>query len=229
MTEDAVIEKMQSILQRWEQASDQRAVFLRCYLMMTTNMRAALRQGEFRDPDWVSRLLVNFAGYYFVALQAYDRDPASTPRVWYQAHQAAIDARGPTLQNLLLGVNAHINYDLVFSLVDLLSPDWQSLSPDQRQARYIDHCHVNEVIGCTIDAVQDQVIEPAMPVMDLLDHLLGSLDERLISALLRRWRENVWEYAVRLLEEPDALARARLRQEVEQQALKIGDLIQIRS
>ncbi len=34
-------------------------------------------------------------------------------------------------------------------------------------SHYTDHCHVNDVIGGTIDAVQDQVIEPAMPVMDI--------------------------------------------------------------
>lgn len=226
MTEDAVIQQMQTIIRRWEQTSDQRVIFLRCYLMMTNNMRTSLRQGEFRDPDWVSRLLVNFAGYYFVALQAYDQDPASAPPVWRQAHQAAIEAGVPALQKLLLGVNAHINYDLVFSLVDLLRPEWAGLSPAQRQARYTDHCHVNEVIGCTIDAVQDQVLEPAMPAMDLFDRLLGPLDERLISALLTRWRENVWQNAIRLLEAPEASEQDRLLHEVEQKALQMGLTIQ---
>jgi hypothetical protein len=225
LTEDTVITHMQSLIHHWEQTSDQRVIFLRCYLMMTTNMRTAIQHGEFHDPDWVSRLLENFAGYYFVALQAYDHDPASAPPVWQQAHQAAADGDVLALQNLLLGVNAHINYDLVFSLVDLLGPEWARLSPDQRIARYADHCHVNEVIGRTIDAVQDQVIEPAMPALDLFDRLLGPLDERLISALLVRWRENVWQYAVRLLEATGPQDHARLLDEVEQDALKMGGVI----
>jgi hypothetical protein len=213
---------MQSLIRQWEQDADQRAIFLRCYWMMTLNMRLAIQQGEFRDPDWVARLLENFAGYYFDALQAYDQDPAAAPAVWRQAHQAAADERVLALQKLLLGVNAHINYDLVFSLVDMLRAEWAGFSPAQRGSRYTDYCHVNEVIGHTIDAVQDQVLEPAMPVADLFDRLLGPLDERLISALLTRWRENVWQYAVRLLEAAEVAEQARLIREVEQDAIRIA-------
>lgn len=227
MTEDAVLAQMEAQIGRWEQTSDLRVIFLSCYLMMTRNMRTAIERGEFHDSVWVDRLLENFAGYYFVALEVYDKDPASAPAVWQMAHQATRAPGALALQLLLLGVNAHINYDLVLSLVDLLGPEWAGLSPEQRAARYADHCHVNEVIGCTIDAVQDQVLEPAMPVMDLFDKLLGPLDERLISAMLTRWRETVWRYAVRLVETSDAADQQRLLREVEQEALRMGDIITI--
>ena len=225
MTEDAVLTQMQSLIRRWEETSDRRAIFLSCYLMMTRNMRTAIQRGEFHDPVWVARLLENFAGYYFVALQAYEHNPASAPPVWQLAHQATRDPQALALQMLLLGVNAHINYDLVFSLVDLLGPEWAAHSPAQRAARYADHCHVNHVIGCTIDAVQDQVLEPAMPAMDLVDKLLGPLDEKLISALLSRWREDVWLNATRLLKMADAAEQERLILAVEQQVMKIGEVI----
>lgn len=225
--DDGVLAQMEAQVRQWEQVSDRRAIFLNCYLMMTRNMLAAIQNGEFNDPDWVGRLLENFAGYYFLALEAYERDPASAPSVWQLANQATRDPEAMALQMLLLGVNAHINYDLVLSLVDLLGPEWAGLSTEQRAHRYADHCHVNQVIGCTIDAVQDQVIEPAMPVMDVVDKLLGSLDERLISALLSRWRENVWRHAVRLLETSDTVEQDRLLQMVEKDAMRMGERIRI--
>jgi len=225
VADDAVVAQMQSLIQQWEETSDQRVIFLSCYLMMTGNMRAAIAKGEFRDPTWVDRLVDHFAGYYFVALEAYEQDPGLAPLVWQQAHRATGDPNLLALQKLLLGVNAHINYDLVLSLVDMLGPEWAGLSEAQRAGRYRDHCHVNEVIGYTIDAVQDQVLEPEMPVMDLIDKLCGPLDERLISRVLANWRENVWRNAVRLLETAETEETARVMLDVEQDAVRIGEML----
>jgi hypothetical protein len=222
---DAIEQKMQVLIRRWDESSDQRSIFLKCYWMMTQNMRAAIQQDEFHDSPWVDHLVDHFAGYYFVALDAYENDPASAPPVWQLAHQAAGKPDVIALQKLLLGVNAHINYDLVLAIVDLLRPEWGELSDGQRGARYADYCHVNEVIGSTIDAVQDQVLEPAMPVMDLIDRLFGPLDEKLISVLLSAWRENVWHYAERLLGAVEAEDQARLLHEIEMEAIKIGHLV----
>ncbi len=220
-----VVARMQTLIRQWEERADQRAIFLNCYMMMTCNMLSAIDQHEFNDPAWVERLLHRFADYYFVALEAYEQTPTAAPVVWQLAHNATRDPGALPLQKLLLGVNAHINYDLVLTLVDLLGPEWADLSDSQRVARYADHCHVNDVIGRTIDAVQDQVLEPAMPVMDILDKLLGRIDEVLISRLITQWRETVWQNAIRLLETPEPGEQAGLIQRVEQDALRLGEVI----
>lgn len=220
-----VVSKMLAQVENWEQSADSRAVFLRCYMMMTENMLAGIEQGEFTDPAWVERLLNRFADYYFVALEAYDQDPASTPAIWRLAHLSTADAQVVALQKLLYGVNAHINYDLVLTLVDLLEPEWAALSEAQRLQRYTDHCAVNAVIGRTIDAVQDQVLEVSMPSMEFIDKLLGPLDELLISRLISQWREVVWESAVRLLNSTDPSDRHKIIQLVEADALRKADAI----
>jgi Family of unknown function (DUF5995) len=225
MPDEAIETRMQSLIQRWEESSDQRSIFLKCYSMMTHNMHQALRQGEFSDPHWVDHLIDHFAGYYFVALEAFDLDPVEAPVVWRMAHLAARDPDVVALQKLLLGVNAHINYDLVLALVDLLKPEWRELSDLQQQGRYADYCQVNEVIGRTIDSVQDQVLEPVMPVMALIDRLFGPLDEKMISSLLKHWREHVWQYTVELLVATEAEDQARLRHEMESEAIKLGHII----
>jgi hypothetical protein len=217
---------MQALVRQWEQESDAKAVFLTCYRMMTSNTLAAIERQEFQDPAWVSRLLQRFADYYFLALEAYEGDPAAAPLVWQLAFNTARDpqAAGP-LQNLLLGVNAHINYDLVLTLADLLRPEWSSLSAAQRAARYADHCRVNAVIAGTIDSVQDQILEPGMPVMAIMDQLLGPLDELLVSRLITQWRETVWHNACRLLEAGTAGEQTPMLQQVEAGALRLGTLI----
>ena len=124
------------------------------------------------------------------------------------------------IQNLTLGVNAHINYDLVFALADLLDPEWAALSEEIRQSRYRDYCHVNEIITQTIDRVQDQIIEPNDAWMGWVDRLMGPVDEWMVARLITDWREQVWENAIRLIRDTDDEQRASLRQRIEQHSLE---------
>lgn len=202
---------MESLAQEWEQRSDRRCFFLRCYSLMTGNTLHAIEQGQFNDPQWVSRLLHLFADYYFLALDAYEQDDTRTPVVWRMTHDAAIEHQTQVLQDLLLGINAHINYDLVLTLVDMLEPEWATLTVQQRQQRYEDHCHVNAIIAATIDSVQDQVVTPDSQWMGIVDRVLGPLDERVAARLIRRWREDVWQQAMQMLATPDPDERADLR------------------
>jgi hypothetical protein len=219
---------MKSLINQWKRESHQQAIFLNCYQMMTSNVLDAIEQEEFHDAAWVRELLHRFAEYYFEALEAYEQDPASAPRVWQLAHSTAHDPRSLPIENLLLGINAHINYDLVLTLVDQLGSEWSQLSDDERATRYADHCYVNNVLARTVDAVQDEVLEPAMPGMALVDQLLGPLDELLISRLITQWRETVWQYAYRLLEAESAGEQEALLHEVEEEALKLGNLLCLR-
>lgn len=222
---DITSSQMQTRAQQWEEASDGKAVFLRCYLMMTENVLTAVDQQEFNDPAWVNDLLKHFADFYFEALQAYEDDPESAPAVWRLAHDAADDPKSTAMQNMLLGVNAHINYDLVLTLVDMLQSEWVNHSEPQRNGRYTDHCHINEIIGRTINDVQDQVLEPAMPIMDIVDKLLGPMDEKVIVRLIAHWREQVWQNATRLLEMQDQEEQKQFIRQIEQEALQTGKLI----
>lgn len=215
-----VARRMAEYVQRWEQAGDRRVVFLACYALMTDNMLTALQSGRFHDQTWVTALVDNFADYYFVALDAYEQRQASLPIVWDRAHTLAASPATTVIQNLLLGINAHINHDLVLVLADMLQPEWDSLGPEQRQLRFADHCKVNTIIGETIDAVQDQVVERYARAMDVVDKLCGPLDEWGTARLIRYWRNDVWRQAVAIIETPDPAARLELRRQVDAAALQ---------
>ena len=217
---DPVLEQMSERIERWQRTNDRRAIFLRCYQMMTTNMLEAIRREEFSDGVWVNHLLHRFADYYFMALQAYEERQENIPAVWQVAFRAANQMNYSPLQNLLLGVNAHINYDLVLTLEELLQPEWQALSSARRAMRRTDHNRVNHVIAATIDAVQDQILEPAMPVMQVVDVILGRMDEGLISGTITRWRGKVWRNAVYLVEASSEDERKEWVQRVEHDALQ---------
>jgi hypothetical protein len=218
-TASAIIPRMHALSDEWENRQDRRAIFLRCYSMMTANMLQAIDEGRFEDREWVDRLMHRFADYYFDALACYDCGE-DVPEVWKDVHESAARHDLHVLQHLLLGVNAHINYDLVLTLHEMLRDEWATLSPEGRERRYRDHRLVNTIIGETIDKVQDEVVEKYAPMMDLVDRLLGRLDEKLLLQLITRWRENVWAHSQQLLRCESEQAREQYRRQVEAEVLK---------
>ncbi len=221
MSDDqSALTRMDALLQHWEQAGDRRAIFLGCYTLMTRNMLTALDVGRFHDPRWVRALLEHFAGDYFNAVAACEAGAPAAPAVWRRTFAAAGQPQTAAIQNLLLGVNAHVNYDLTFAVVDLLVPEWADLSEAERRARYEDFCQVNRIIAETVDQVQDEVLERHSPAMDLVDRLLGPLDEWIASRMIAHWRDEVWENALAWLVAADTEQRAAWRDKVEAAALR---------
>jgi len=210
---------MDGMIEHWAQSADRRSIFLNCYKLMTLSMLRAIEAGEFRDPQWVAALLERFADYYFIATQAYEEDNPGTPLIWRIAHDAARNPGTMVLQNVLLGINAHINYDLVLTLVDVLEPEKSQLDSLRRELRYKDHVYVNRVIALTVNRVQDEVLEPQAPYLDLVDKLLGPLDEWTISRLIAGWRDNVWEHALQVVDADSPARRQAVIQQVETSAL----------
>lgn len=217
--ERSVTDRMRNQIRTWQISGDRREIFLSCYALMTANMLAAIESGSFEDNVWVSSLLHHFAGYYFDALAAYDQDQSSAPAVWQIAFRASNQPQTHVLQNLSLGVNAHINYDLVFALSDLLAPEWSGLTQDQQISRYHDHCRVNAIISQTIDAVQDQIVERDDAALKLADQLMGPLDEWLTARLITDWRERVWENVTHLIQCQADSQRQFILKAVEQRSL----------
>jgi hypothetical protein len=212
-----LLDRMQGLVTHWEEGFDRRSIFLSCYTMMTRNMVIAVEKGEFKDSAWVLTLLHRFAEYYFDALDAFEQDREKSPEVWRLTFEASKQPKTHVLQHLILGVNAHICYDLIFALVDVLSHEWHTLTPEQIENRYHDHCHVNIVIRNTLDAVQDQVVERYSPKMDLIDKVLMSADEWIAQRFITAWREEVWQDATRLVKLAEA-ERQSVHDEIRQRA-----------
>lgn len=221
---DPVLKKMKQYVDEWKSNSDSRHVFLSCYHLMSINMVTAIKNEEFHDTAWVDKLLHHFADYYFDSLTCYDCGN-KTPKVWSNTHKATVNKNLNELQFLILGVNAHINYDLVLALYDVLNPEWDTLSETQRRYRYEDHFHVNLVIANTIDRVQDEILEPLNPKLEWMDRLLGRTDEFIISKLITSWREEVWRNTQKLLAIEHPKGQEAFRQELERVVLKRANII----
>ncbi|WP_298821024.1 DUF5995 family protein [Chloroflexus sp.] len=220
----ALIEHMASRISQWEREGDRRTIFLACYQRMTEHMLASVARNEFHDSVWVERLIGDFADYYFVALSRWEEERAG-PAVWQHTFSGAMRPDVTVVQHLLLGINAHINYDLVLVLDDLLRPEWSNLSDRERSERCADYDAVNRVIAQTIDRVQDEVVAPYARAMRMLDVVCGPLDEWCTAHLIRNWRSDVWQLAIQLIAVADGKERADSRQRVDQLALARARLL----
>lgn len=76
-----ILSQMNGLVNQWTENSDDRVVFLSCYMRMTSNVLEATQGNKFHHPEWVNTLLHHFAGYYFVALDAYEKNITTTETV----------------------------------------------------------------------------------------------------------------------------------------------------
>src|SRR5215468_7078259 len=118
---DDVIERMAVLAEELRRDGDSRLAFHATYLRTTRAVAEALRAGAFGDTDWVDRWDVAFAQLYLDALDA-DRRGDPVPEPWAVAFgTAAAQPRLPAVRHVLLGMNAHINYDLPQALLAVIS------------------------------------------------------------------------------------------------------------
>jgi uncharacterized protein DUF5995 len=205
-------------------ADDGRRAFHATYLRTTKAVADALRQGACADPEWVERWDVVFADLYLDALDAAlaGRVP---PRPWAIAFAAAVvpePERLPPLRQVLLGMNAHINYDLPQATVAVISPaDFDD--PAVVELRERDHLAIDRVLAARVRA-EDREYEGPRRVVDRVTAPLSRLATR---RFLVESRTKVWANARRL----DAARREgggpyaeRLRELEELTAARVADL-----
>jgi hypothetical protein len=215
---------MRDTLQQFHAAGDKRAIFLRLYYIMTLEVHAAIHglgeyegQQVFRDPSWIKTLSGKFATLYFKALDTRGREPDErVERAWKAAEKATRSWRSTVVQNALLGINAHINYDLPRAIAANLDPaeldDYPTLL-----LRKFDHDQVNNLLVRTLRPIQDILARDYAPGIALVDNLLGNLDERLSEVGLKYYRERVWwdalTYASAVKDGNDGIVRDKLNWE----------------
>ena len=195
-TLDDVVDGLGALEAEFRQRRDRRSVFLTLYTVVSREMRDRVAQKAFDDTEWVHRYAVRFANLYQHSLEAYDGGRLSeVPKAWRLCFDAARTGTRLVLQDMFLGVNAHVNHDLPFALNGV------SIDPD-RPARYADHKAVNDVLGAVTERATARLAALYAPGLPDMDDCAGELDELSTLFSLQVARESAWEAAV-------ALANAR--------------------
>ncbi len=204
---DELIDRMQALLEPLQAADDQRRYFHATYLRTTIAAAAEIKRGGFADPAWVERWDIAFADLYLDALAAAmaGRRPA---RPWEIAFGA--DRGLPALRHVLLGMNAHINFDLPQALIAVIT-DEELADPAVRASRAADHRRIDEVLAARVGAEDDELASIGGPG-SLLDRALKPVNRLGTQRFLREARAKVWANALELSQArqagPDRLAAA---------------------
>lgn len=186
-------ERLEGLLAAFRAREDRRAAFLSIYAEMTGGVAQRLHEDGFDDTDWVGRYLVAFANLYREAVHAYERDDlAALADPWQLAFDAADAGDSLVIQDVLLGINAHINYDLSLAVHDA------GVRTD-RDRKYRDHSRVTDVIAAIIDDAQDHLVDEfGAHGLGTIDDSLGRLDERFSILTIDQCRDSAWRTAVAL-------------------------------
>jgi hypothetical protein len=216
--EDA-IQRLTQLEQAFYDRRDRRAIFVTAYLNITRAVKLRVGENWFQDNPWVTRYDISFANLYRQALLAFERgDASSLPKAWRISFETAINGTGLVFQDLVLGINAHINHDLPLALIEV------SIDPE-RAKRYQDHTAVNQVLQDATNLLKDRISSMYAPVLSILDQAFNPLDQALTSFSIDKARESAWVDAVALANAQTDQERAAIRQSLDDQSAVLARLI----
>jgi hypothetical protein len=223
---DELIRRMETMLEPLVLRDDPLRFFLGTYLRMTEAVRDRVRRGGFVDDTWTEKWDVEFAQLYLDALEQWQKEerPAEP---WVIAFEAARGPRLPPLRHVLLGMNAHINYDLPQALLAVIS-DREFSDRATLERRASDHRHIDEIL---VERVPEEdrylAMEEQPGDRTLLDRLLTPFNRAATRRFLKEARRKVWRNALALAasrrEGSEALDR-RLRELERLSAARVADL-----
>lgn len=199
---DEALEQMRSALDYFHRENDQRAIFLRAYYLVTLAVHQAINeQGRytrriFFDPEWIRRLAGKFSLLYFQSLTTTER-PGE--RAWKTAHRLAATDQTSVFQDLLLGLNAHINYDLAYGISLNLREFEDGREHLLLPRRKFDHDQVNNILVNTIPQIEDVLTRDYGGELSVMSELAGALEDVLAGVGLKYYRERVWWNAISFL------------------------------
>ncbi|MFP4282073.1 MAG: DUF5995 family protein [Opitutales bacterium] len=201
-TIDEVIAALDAIVQREWAAGSAAGYFPALYGRVTVAVKEAIARGDFEDNARMERLDVLFAQRYLEADAAWSAGGA-VPGSWKAAF--AQSGRDLTvLQHLLLGMNAHIGFDLGLSTEACASGELLDLKAD--------FLRINDILAAELEGTQRRLTRIVGP-LGLVDRLLGEIDEQLSIFSLRYARAGAWTQALELAlakgEERERLTAAR--------------------
>jgi len=209
---EELIARMAALGEPLESARDKRRYFHATYQRTTIAVAEEIKRDGFADPGWVEEWDVAFAGLYLDALEA-DLAGRAPSRPWAIAFGAP--AGLPPLRHVLLGMNAHINYDLPQAIVAVIS-DEEFDDPALIARREADHRAIDDVLASRVAAESAELARLSGPA-PVLDRVLAPLNRLGTKRFLREARQKVWANATALnrarRQGPDAYGRVLARLE----------------
>lgn len=207
---DAVIERLDEIIAAAMATDDRMGWFAAMYRRVTIAVREGIVAGRFEDAQRMVRFDAIFAQRF---IRAWDEVQAgrNPSRSWQVAFAGAKKRRLIIVQQLLLGMNAHINLDLGISAATVAREFGQEI--DELK---VDFDRINVVLSELTNGFVDQV-DALSPWLKLLDQVgAREGDDVVIKWSIDKARAASWALATELAPHPpvDQARPIALRDEI---------------
>jgi hypothetical protein len=167
--------------------------FTGLYRRVTQSVKDGIAAGHFQNGPLIAKLDVVFAGRYLDAV-ARLRSGQKPTRSWAVAFKTANDPFPLIVQQLLVGINAHINLDLGIATA--------AVAPGNRLPGIkADFDQINVVLASLVATVEKEIAEVS-PAIGLLEELGMRTESTIINFDLDKARDLAWHTASRLAVTP---------------------------
>ncbi len=183
---DEVLAELDKILEECREKESALGLFCFVYRRTTAEIKKAILNNQFEDAERMVAFDVCFARYYIEAYYQYQSGETCTT-CWSTAFDQAENTNLGTMQHILLGMNAHINFDLGIAAARIMEGgDISKLEHDFMK--------VNRILAGLVDEMQLRIMGFS-PLLKWFDLLGGRLDEGFINFSMSRAREQAWNFA----------------------------------
>jgi len=192
-TIDEVITALEAIIKESLATNSRIGYFAALYHKVTTSVKHGIDTGQFQDGKRMEQLDVLFANRYLEAYTRYKNGQQPTAS-WQLAFQATQKATPLVLQQLLLGMSAHINLDLGIAAVAVCGNN-------PLQDIHTDFDSINTIISSlTYQVLAD--LGRVSPLLSLLGLHAGNNTSVLIQFSIDNARDGAWCFAEELYAMP---------------------------
>lgn len=185
-TIDEVIGELNTIISDSISHNDRFGYFATLYLKVTQAVKSGIQNHQFQDGPRMEKLDVTFANRYLNAYYQWQNKEEPT-QSWKLAFQSVQRSSVLILEQLLLGMSAHINLDLGIAAA-------QTIEGQPLDGIHADFNMLNDIIsGLTAGVLTE--LDKVSPLLSLLGLYAGNNDSVLIQFSISNARDGAWCFA----------------------------------
>jgi len=160
------------------------------YLTVTKGVQNDPATAGFNDPDWLLRLDVIFAGFYFAAVNKFINQ-REVPSSWQALFEARHTLGIERIQFALAGMNAHINHDLSLALLQTNAE--LNVAPVKGGPEHQDFERVNTILEHVLPDTLQMLAEGG--ILGEIAQDTGKVGQLLAIWNVRQARDLAWDFA----------------------------------
>jgi hypothetical protein len=189
---DQVLAMLAEIVAAARAVASSTGYFPALYRQVTLRVKQGIAAGFFDDGPRMARLDTVFANRYLAAWQTL-RAGGEPSRCWQVAFRATRSDQLIILQDLLVGINAHINFDLAIATAEVGGGGLAALHGDYEK--------LNQILAELLPKAE-AAIGRFSPMLGLLDQVGGRDEAAALNFSIDAAREDAWNHALILANLP---------------------------